>query len=268
MTGSDQDDEFEAYLQQRTVLPHHLAKSERIEPPPELDRIVLVRAREAIRTSDPAPVFRPARWALPFSLAATVVVAFAVILQMQPAMKPAAPAATRVATVKTALTDASQAKPKRAYAPSSPQPTADEMRRARVASANGVATEMESQSRQSGVALNRTVRVEQEKAEASRNPAPLFVNPQIETPVLMADRAPAGSTAEVPQDVNVANVPRPESAKVIQEEQAVAVSALLTPDQWREKIFALRAAGKMDEAQREAEAFHKAYPTLEKDPLK
>ena len=267
MTGSDRDDEFEAYLQQRTVLPHRLAKLERIEPPPELDRIVLARAREAIRTSGPAPFFRPARWALPFSLAATIVMAFAVILHMQPATKTAAPAAaTRVASVKTALTDASQAKPKRAYAPSSPQPTADDMRRARVTSVNDVATAMESQSRQPDVGLNRAMRAEPKKAEASRSPAPPFVDPQIEQPVLTANRAPTGSTADVARDVNIPDVPRRESAIAIQEEHSVSV--LLTPEKWREKILALRAAGKLAEAQREAEAFHKAYPALEKDPLK
>jgi hypothetical protein len=83
VNGPEADEEFEQYLRQRSVLPHRLAKTDHLEPPPELDRIVLAQAREAIQTSAPAPVYRPTRWALPFGLAATIVIAFAVLLHMR-----------------------------------------------------------------------------------------------------------------------------------------------------------------------------------------
>jgi hypothetical protein len=89
------DDDFEAYLQQRSILPHRLASTERFEPSPELDRLVLARAKEAIRSSEPAPVYRPARWALPFGLAATLVLAFAVVLHMRGPTSPVTASAPR-----------------------------------------------------------------------------------------------------------------------------------------------------------------------------
>ncbi len=83
MTGPEREEEFEQYLKHRTILPHRLAESERFEPPPDVHRVILARAREAIRASAPAPVYRSARWALPFGLAATLIITFAVILHLR-----------------------------------------------------------------------------------------------------------------------------------------------------------------------------------------
>jgi hypothetical protein len=82
VTGPEREDELESFLQQRSLLPNRLANAERFEPPEELDRVVLTRAREAIRTAAPTPTYRASRWAFPFGLAATLVLAFAVIFHM------------------------------------------------------------------------------------------------------------------------------------------------------------------------------------------
>src|SRR5205823_3298332 len=55
---------------------------ERLEPPPELDRIIIGNARKAIQGSAPAPVYRAPKWALPAALAATIVISFAVVLEL------------------------------------------------------------------------------------------------------------------------------------------------------------------------------------------
>lgn len=77
MTGSD--DEFEDFLKRRK--PVFRSPDDMFEPPEELDRIVLRQAREAIQTERPLRVFRGPRWAAPMALAATLVLAFAVMFQ-------------------------------------------------------------------------------------------------------------------------------------------------------------------------------------------
>ena len=50
MSELDHEKEFEAYLAQRSRVRAGLGMDESLEPPEELDRIVLSQAREAIRT--------------------------------------------------------------------------------------------------------------------------------------------------------------------------------------------------------------------------
>ena len=50
-----------------------------LEPPAELDRVVLRQAREAIEAERPMRVFRSPRWATPVALAATLVLVFTVL---------------------------------------------------------------------------------------------------------------------------------------------------------------------------------------------
>ena len=75
MTASDE--EFEDFLKRRK---HRFRPSDDVfEPPEELDRVVLRQAREAIETPRPLGVFRGPRWAAPVALAATLVLAVAVV---------------------------------------------------------------------------------------------------------------------------------------------------------------------------------------------
>jgi hypothetical protein len=81
MTGlDDQDRELEDFLARRSVLHRRLADRDYHEPPQELDRLVLDKAREAIEVRPAAPMYRAPRWALPVALAATVVLALAVVM--------------------------------------------------------------------------------------------------------------------------------------------------------------------------------------------
>jgi hypothetical protein len=81
MTGPEYDAEFEAFLKRRSPLHRRLSAIDNAEPSVEIDRLVLNRAREALDT--PAqPLFRSSRWALPMGLAATILIAFTVVLNI------------------------------------------------------------------------------------------------------------------------------------------------------------------------------------------
>ncbi|MCB1623893.1 MAG: hypothetical protein KDI32_04855 [Pseudomonadales bacterium] len=88
MSGDDlpaeaaHDLEFEAYVRRRRALFPRDADEDSLEPPPEVDRAVLARARAAIHAEAPTRLYQGARWALPIALAATVVLAFTVFLNI------------------------------------------------------------------------------------------------------------------------------------------------------------------------------------------
>lgn len=77
MTGHD--DDFEDFLRRKRPL-FTRAEEEPLEPPAELDRLILRQARDAIQQPKPQRVFRAPGWGMPVALAATLVLAFTVIL--------------------------------------------------------------------------------------------------------------------------------------------------------------------------------------------
>jgi len=83
MTGPEYDAEFEAYLHGRVRLERRLPRSfTRLEPPAELDRIVIGMARQAIQPLPDAPLFRAPKWAVPLTMAASLLVSFALMLDV------------------------------------------------------------------------------------------------------------------------------------------------------------------------------------------
>jgi hypothetical protein len=82
MPDSEHNDDFEAYLKRRVPIDRRLALMSRLEPPAELDRIVIGQARLAIQGPAPIPVFRGPRWALPMGLAATILVSLSLLLDV------------------------------------------------------------------------------------------------------------------------------------------------------------------------------------------
>jgi hypothetical protein len=82
MSDPEQDDEFEAYLKRRAPVDERLRSRKRLEPPSELDRIVIGNARKAIQGAAPLHVYRAPKWALPFSLAAILIISFAILLDL------------------------------------------------------------------------------------------------------------------------------------------------------------------------------------------
>ena len=83
MSGPEYDAEFEAYLRGRVRLDRRLPRSvTRLEPPAELDRMVIGMARQAIQPLPNAPLFRPPKWAVPLTMAASLLVSFALMLDV------------------------------------------------------------------------------------------------------------------------------------------------------------------------------------------
>jgi hypothetical protein len=79
MTGPD--NEFDDFLARRKpVFPR--PSDDSLEPPPDLDRIVLRQAREAIRSSEPEPQYHGSRWGMPVALAASVLLAVTLLLHV------------------------------------------------------------------------------------------------------------------------------------------------------------------------------------------
>lgn len=82
ITDSDYHDDFEAYLKRRVSIDRRLALIDRLEPPPELDRIIIGKARAAIQSPAPVAVFKAPGWAVPMGLAATILVSLSMLLDL------------------------------------------------------------------------------------------------------------------------------------------------------------------------------------------
>jgi hypothetical protein len=82
ITDSEYHDDFEAYLRRRVPVDRRLALIDRLEPPPELDRIIIGKARAAIRRPAPMPVFKAPKWAVPMGLAATILLSLSLLLDL------------------------------------------------------------------------------------------------------------------------------------------------------------------------------------------
>jgi hypothetical protein len=82
MTDPERDEEFEAYLRRRSALSSHAQFEEKLEPPHDLDDIVLRKARQAIQAPQQLPLYRAPRWALPVTLAATILLCFSIWLNV------------------------------------------------------------------------------------------------------------------------------------------------------------------------------------------
>ena len=101
------DDEFEDFLSRRKPV-FGRASEDPLEPPDELDRIVLRQAREAIQGERPQRVFKGPRWGAPLAVAATLLLAMTVILHVG---MPAKPVTRPEVTVQTVSQRIGQAAP-------------------------------------------------------------------------------------------------------------------------------------------------------------
>lgn len=188
MSDPEHEKAFEDYLSRRAGISPRPADPEDLEPPAELDRIVLANAREAIRIRNSLPPFRFARWVVPFGAVATLVLSFAVLLHLGLL----SPKATR---------------------------------------------EVQKVEAQLGLEQPQ----QQMRAETASDSAAPAAN------VAAAPATSAAITAAVP-----AAPPSPERAT----RRALAED----PKVWLKRIETLRAQGKASDADRELEAFRKAWP--------
>ena len=87
------DPEFEDFLKRRRPL-FRRELDDGLEPPAELDRIVLRQARQAIEDDRPLRMFGMPRWAAPVAIAATLVVGLSVVFRTAMPLKDRVPEVT------------------------------------------------------------------------------------------------------------------------------------------------------------------------------
>jgi hypothetical protein len=109
MSTPERDEELEAYLERRTQLQRRLSEADDLEPPAELDHLVLTRAREALEAPQGLPLYRGTRWALPFTLTATLVLAVAVVTSLR-ALRDVHPSGASAASGTTLRAEAPRAR--------------------------------------------------------------------------------------------------------------------------------------------------------------
>jgi hypothetical protein len=83
VTGPDNerpDSEFDDLLQRRRPL-FRRDLDDGLEPPAELDRIVLRQARDAIESDRPLRMFKMSQWAAPTAIAATLVLGLSIVFK-------------------------------------------------------------------------------------------------------------------------------------------------------------------------------------------
>jgi hypothetical protein len=97
---TDHDDEFDDFLKRRRPI-FGREPDDVLEPPAELDRVVLRQAREAIEAERPQRIYHGPRWSAPLAIAATLVLAVSVVFNMMPTHE-APPAVSDVSAQRTA----------------------------------------------------------------------------------------------------------------------------------------------------------------------
>ena len=255
MTGPEHDAELEAFLKRRSPMYRRLSDIDHAEPSLEIDRLVLNRAREAIETPSQPPMYRTTRWALPVGLAATILIAFTVVLNIdrhdaRTAASSASPAANATARPQAAEPSVARVAPVRESAPADqPQVLSDSFEARRDAK---VAKKAEAPA------------VLAKRSEAPQGPDAAGKSTAAEHSSA-SDRYLASSNALAPN----MSVPPPPSAaarapQAAAEAQSGAVASSdphATAESWLREIKRLRAAGKTADADRELAAFRQAYPT-------
>ncbi len=239
MSTPDRDEEFEAFLARRSLLPRALAEQENAEPPPEVDRSVLCEAQAAVNAAPARKSFRRNRWSVPMALAATVLISLAIVVQVQ------RPSSEPVVMPRQALEPA-RAPLERDFA-EEPEPDigalSDSPKRFAKASAPA-------ESRALIASANEMRRTDDERADELDADASTAATAQARREAYAASpaRGATDSVAAVEAENGKARAP------------AAAAGAERDPKAWLERIAKLRAEGKHAQADREFKAFVKRYP--------
>jgi len=231
------DDEFDEFLRKRRPM---FGRDDQLEPPLELDRVVLRQAREAIESERPHRVFRAPSWGMPVALAATLVLAFTIILRVGTPDVVNKPEAT--------IQNVSRQIEIPAAAPPPPQ-AADEMSAAVPAEAATLAEQP---------ADNGAVVVDL-GASAARTSTPAPATSRARRLDKVADAA--GSAPSPESDAEVANYSQPAAASA-RGAAAPKPEYRRNSKAWLAEIERLRAAGDMARADAELAEYkseHRAY---------
>jgi len=255
-------DDLDARLARREPLFRQPSAADPLEPPAEIDRIVLARARAALRDTGSDEASRPSfftlrPWVMPLGLAATLVFALAVVLRLGPdAGAPAprvlaetdlrreAPDATVAAATPVPATDAPLAEPtepKPAVAPKAGKGVSEERMVARASME--AAREAE---------ISNTVAAEM-PAAAPAPPPPAAPLADASADTLAKASGGAGLTM-------------PSSQATVVRSEALDFQA--SPELWYRKIVELRSKGQRRAAEREWRALKERYPQFEAPPAR
>ncbi|HEU4624971.1 MAG TPA: hypothetical protein VFS52_09430 [Steroidobacteraceae bacterium] len=290
----NEDRELEDFLARRSVLHRRLADRDYHEPSPELDRLVLDRAREAIEVSANAPMYRAPRWALPVALAASVVLALAVVVNVARLHgRDGYPVAAPMSAVETgpAVTAESKAGPvpppaggaqlaqqgRSGFAPAPRTDSADAPRSdsaddgspplaaanahdSTLSSASADAPRTASAQETNGSASQAAAKARVDSTHSPRfaraeSPGERRVAPARESALRTSEaESPNPGTARLPPS----QVPLPDAPAPMLGDKSVHTD----PQAWMRQIEQLRLAGKSTDADREIAAFRKAFPQV------
>jgi hypothetical protein len=285
----DGDDELDTAPRARRRLLAPLDDAHDAEPSPELDRLVLSRARESLRL-DRAPErhYRGPRWAAPVAIAATLVLSFGLVMQMTPkgdatlsspdegaipggsdATFAEAASAEGVAVPVPGPTRASRATP--APAPASapapapaPAPASAPASFAAAAAAAqdaGQAASRAAKSVSDASALRAEAEGEQAVlADATAGPGAATTSAP-DTPPEPSRASGAGTARNASQAASSRAIERAAPpADDVADGSGAAALPRADPQRWLAAIEQLQAAGNLDAARRELAAFRKRYP--------
>ena len=284
MTDPERDPAVDAWLTSRRPLLRSIDDAHELEPPIELDRMVLERAQRELRqpVQNKRGFFRSASWMAPMSIAATVLLSFLLVLQFnqyeqrqqsQAALNAAPSSEMTVAQVPSpATTDLAESVAKqdadqrlaqavaRSATSSAPMPTVSRAAaRSRAEPVDAAADAAASpptyaKAETAGNAVSAVVAdaatpVAVAASEAPASAAPAAAPPVAARAATAAERAAPASMAAGAAAAAKIDAPRS-----------------LSPQQWWDKIEKLRRNGEAAAAQREWEALHRAYPDFVAPP--
>jgi hypothetical protein len=277
MTGND--DEFDDFLRRRR--PVFGRPSDDLEPPAELDRIVLRQAREAIEADKPQRVFRAPYWSMPVALAATLVLAFTIILNVGMPTRQKKPEVTVQNVSRQLDMPAAEAPPPPVAAAAmearAAAPTQAESVREDVADNGAVVVDLaasaaETQPPEPAESNTRSRRLEKLADNVRRPAAPPFVSEEEASRYSQPAGASSGRTTADDQHTGVIiNGERAEVSRTgeLRTEPAAAGKAAAPAPAWRRdsktwlaEIERLRAAGDVARADAELAEYkrqHRAY---------
>jgi hypothetical protein len=274
MTGHD--DDFEDFLRRKRPI-FSRSGEQPLEPPAELDRLILRQARDAIQEPKPQRVFRAPGWGMPVALAATLVLAFTVILHTANSPERAAGevAVQNVARSVEAAPVAAAAPPAAELAEAA-APSANYSGGAETAApANGVIVadliETEADARAQGVAgdvarARAAAQSAGDRALVAREEAERYAEPPPGPILTPAEQAAPASASVMSKSANGAYAPAQADAADAAARKAPGPSPAYRRDSrtWLAEIERLRTAGDAARADAEFAEFkrqHRAYAT-------
>ena len=258
MTGTGTENELQEFLARRASLYRKLAARDHSEPPPELDRLILEQARHALESRPAVPLKQRARWFVPASLAASLLVVLGVVTSV--VRNGAGEDSTAPLMAQAQDFAPSQApEPAAAVAPEALALKSPQERR------------LTAITHEDRAAFARTgeSNVEVQSPPLARVPhnASTAVSPAHAEPGLRVqafDNGALAATAEAANASATANLADASSAAPAKASAAGEANTRTAkredPRAWLQRIERLRAEGRLAEAEREMAAYREAFP--------